>query len=293
MSTGLDGVGGIIQDRSLDKARFEPEDHPLLQNHGSPSSQPLPQTSSSRDGDDDPLRRVRVEAMVAQWNAGFFEPRGLEVTVQFTSVRTPTEGRVRGNVLQKTPPPPTLVDTQLHLAVSKGSKSKVLEALKQGDHLEALNRKGESALYRAVIKGEKSIVQILLDRGAIPSARPSGQYSALQYAASRGEKSILKLLAEKSTLEEIEEVTPAGETALYLAVQKHENGCVEVLLKCRADVNARPLGQDSMLNIAVSASQTGIVKMLLANGAFVEERVRLISFRNFYPFKAFISHLKD
>jgi len=177
---------------------------------------------------------VRIDAVISQWNFGFFGPRGLGVTVQYTNsisaaAPSPTAARrASGNVLQKPQPPTSLGETLLHQAVGRGSKSKVREALEHGDHLEALNRKGESPLYRAVARGDKSIVQILLDKGASPVSRPLGEYTPLQLAASRDRKGILKLLVEKCSAHEIEEVTPAGETALYLTVQKQYNGCIQV-----------------------------------------------------------------
>jgi len=273
---GLESEAGLgLQGLSLEKRRSRPDEaHPLPGNYSPGSlSSPTPQNH-----EDERLRRVRIGAVVAQWNEGFFEPRGLGVTLQFTGPMSPTSpgqmaARIRrSSVLQKAQPPAKLEDTPLHQAISKGSKSKVREALEQGDDLEALNKKGETPLFRAVSRDEKAIVQILLEKGANPATRPLGEKTPLQIAVSRDKKSIVKMLAEKCSLQEIEEVTPAGETALYLAVQKQLNSCIEILLEHGANLNSRPIAKESMLNVAVSASRSSIVKLLLERGAYVEER---------------------
>jgi ankyrin repeat protein len=274
---GVDSALGM-QGLSLGQGRSSETQLLLGKNPASGPSSPTPQSHSSTE--DERLRRARVGAVAAEWNEGFFEPRGLGVTIQFTDPTYPTsprspssveQRRRTSNVLQKAPPPKS-EEALLHQAITKGSKSKVREALEQGDGLEALNKKGETPLFRAVSKGEKAIAQILLDKGANPATHPLGEYSPLQYAASRDKKSILKLLVEKCNKDEIEEITPAGETALYLAVQKRYNSCIELLLEHGANLNARPIAKESMLNVAVSGSQTSIVKILLEKGAYVEER---------------------
>jgi ankyrin repeat protein len=79
--------------------------------------------------------------------------------------------------------------------------------LKKGrEDLEALNEKGETALFRAVSEGEKGIVQLLLENGANHNVREgSDRNSALYEAVYHNRKSILKLLLDKSgaAIEEI------------------------------------------------------------------------------------------
>lgn len=167
-NAGLD-MGGL----SLEKGRSRPdESRPLLGEYSAAGpSNPPPQSSGIAE--EDRLRRMRIGAVTSQWNEGFFEPRGLCITTQFTIPLSPTSPlsprpidqrrRSSSNVLQKAPPP-RLEETLLHQAVAKGSKSKVREALEQGDDLEALNKKSETPLFRAVVRNEKAIVQILLDK---------------------------------------------------------------------------------------------------------------------------------
>lgn len=274
------------------------------------------------NGETERLRRLRLNAVAAEWNEGFFDPRGLKVIVDFdkssssptistrpslrslisvqSSPSTPVTPRSpsppglipvssnltlsttnlgaitpqrTANVLQKPPPPPKPEETPLHQAVAKGSKSKVKEILKGGtDNLETPDFKGETALYRAVFRGDKSIVQLLLEKGANPAARPPGCNSPLHLSVNRDRKTILEMLLERSTKEEIEETTSTGETALYLAIQKKYSSCAKILLQHGANPQARPAGQESMLNQTVASCQTSLVQLLLEYGADVEER---------------------
>lgn len=185
------------------------------------------------------LTQVRIKAVVQEWNEGFFAPRGLNVTLQFADPRlsprypySPSGIGAAQNILHNEVCPTSPSESLLHQAVAKGRRSKVRDALERGEPLDTLNRKGETPLYKAVLKDEKAIVQMLLGKGANPALRPQGEYTPLQHAASRDKKSILKMLAEKCTLEEIDDLTPAGETALYLAVQKQFTGSVEVRSTC-------------------------------------------------------------
>ncbi|KAG9240334.1 ankyrin repeat-containing domain protein [Calycina marina] len=144
---------------------------------------------------------------------------------------------------------------------------------RQSRDAEPLSKKCETPLFRAVQRDERGIVYILLDKGANPAFYPPGEHTPpLQYAAFPDRKSVVKMLIERCTLGEIEDVTPAGETALYLAVQKGYNGSVEILLKAGANINTSPLAKPSILNVAVSAGQLSVVKLLLEKGAFLEER---------------------
>lgn len=149
------------------------ETRPLMENYSSSSSSALPSRNVGTVNDER-LRRLRIDTVTAQWNEGFFEPRGLCITMQLTSqinTNTPISPttsheqsrRASSNILPKAPPP-QYQETLLHQAVGKGSKSKVRDALAQGDDLEALNKKYETALFRAVVRNEKVIAQILLDK---------------------------------------------------------------------------------------------------------------------------------
>ncbi|KAG0650391.1 Ankyrin-3 [Hyphodiscus hymeniophilus] len=219
-------------------------------------------------------RRIRIEAVTNQWNEGFFRPRGLEVlinTVDITSPLASTSRRSSTNVLQKRPPQ-LLEETPLHQACAKGKKSQVREALaNHSNDIDALNKKGQTALFVAVNRGDKDIVQLLLDHNADPTCRPPDSDSNIHVAVYNDRKSILKLLLARSTVG-LEERNAKDETPLCVAVNRRHTSCIEALLDFGANPNARPIGKDSMLNVVVSSDQKSIAKLLLQRGVDVEER---------------------
>lgn len=258
-------MGGL----HLSNSRSRDQSCPLLGNRPGPST-------GGQVREAERLRRVRIEAVAAQWNEGFFGPRGLEVLIDINNWRPPvpvetTPRCSSSNVLQKRPPP-ELEEGLLHKAVADRKKSHVKLLLdKGGEDLEALNKKGETVLFKAVSRGDKGIVQLLLDNNANPLARPEGSDSPLHLAVQNDKKTILKMLLEKSTVG-IEETNSKGETPLYVACRKRQTSCIEVLLDHGANPNARPLGQESMLNMSVTGDYKSIAKLLLQIGVDIEER---------------------
>ena len=147
--------GGTLR---LSESRSRDQSRPLLEI--------APGMSSGRqDRKFERLRRVRIEAVTSQWNEGFFEPRGLEILVDIVNLASPaieTSRRSSSNVLQKRPPP-LMEETLLLQACAKGKKSQVRELLDKGNEdIEAINKKGQTALFIAVSRGDKDVVQILV-----------------------------------------------------------------------------------------------------------------------------------
>lgn len=261
--TGVD-MGGC----RLGKSSTRDQSRPLLGNRPGSST-----STGAQNRETDRSRRIRIEAVAAQWNEGFFGPRGLEVLIDINNWTPPVlvETAPPRNVLQKRPPP-EFEEGLLHKAVSDRKKSHVKLLLeKGGEDMEALNKKGETVLFRAVSRGDKDIVQLLLDNGAHPLARPEGSDSPLHIAVQNDKKTILKFLLGKSRVG-IEEPNSKGETPLYVACRKHHTSCMEVLLENGANPNARPIGQESMLNLSVTGDHKNIAKLLLQRGVDIEER---------------------
>ncbi|KAL2072969.1 hypothetical protein VTL71DRAFT_10293 [Oculimacula yallundae] len=249
--------------RSTDQSR------PLL--GGSSGLGPASQLQGAQSREQERLRRVRIEAVSSQWNEGFFAPRGLQIIINVNGPPTTSPAdpvlprRSISNVLQKRPPPEA-EETLLHQAVGKWKKLHVRQVLDKGtEDLEALNKKIETVLFRAVSKGDKDIVQLLLEYGADPRARPPGAESPLHIAAGNDKKTILKYLVDMRSVD-LEEVNAKGETPLYVAVLKRNKDCIDVLLNAGANPNARPLGQDSMLSIAVANDSKTAVKSIAKSG---------------------------
>jgi hypothetical protein len=251
----------------LTNSRSSDQSRPLLGDRPGPST-------GGQDRELERLWQVRIESVTNQWNLGFFGPRGLEVLVDIINIASPiveTSRRSPSNVLQKRIPP-QLEETLLHQACAKGKKSRVRELLDKGNEdIEALNKKGQTALCVAVSRGDKDIVQLLLDHNADPTARPPDSDSNIHVAVCHDRKSILRLLLAKSRVG-LEERNSKDETPLWVALQRRHNSCIEALLGAGANPIARPIGKDSMLNVVVSGDEKSIAKLLLQRGVDVEER---------------------
>ena len=256
-----------IKHLRLSSSRSRDQSRPLLGNRPGPST-------GGQDRELERLWRVRIESVANQWNLGFFGPRGLEVLFDIINTASPpieTSRRASSNLLQKRIPP-QLEETLLHQACAKGKKSRVREVLDKGNEdIEALNKNGQTALFVAVARGDKDIVQLLLDHNADPTARPPDSESNIHVAVVHDRKSILRLLLAKSRVG-LEERNSKDETPLWVALQKRHNSCIEALLDAGANPMARPIGKDSMLNVAVSGDEKSIAKLLLQRGVDVEER---------------------
>jgi len=287
-NAGLDIAGPI-----LSNSRSRDQSHPLLRDTSQNYS------AGKQDRELERLRQLRIEAVKAQWNEGFFRRRGLEVLIKITNITppTPVEGKPRSgslNTLQKRPPPQA-EESLLHLAVAKGKRSQVKSLLeKGGEDIEALNKQGETCLFKAVCRGDKDIVQLLLEHGADPTERPPGAESNLHIASFQGNKKVLKLLIDKSQ-GRLEGLNSRGETPLYVALQGRHTSCIEILLEAGANPNARPPGKDSMLHITITNNSKSIAKLLLQKGVNVEELKggETPLYRGAYPsppFKTILTH---
>ena len=254
----------------LDNQKSRPEDfYPLIGNKDrSKTDMKIP--GYRNIGEKNRLRRVRIEAVATQWNAGFFEPRGLRVVVDITDTVAlhqveSSAPLASGNVLERSPQPAELVETPLHRAVASRNKVWVRQLLEKGqEDLEARNKKGETPLFRAVLKGDKAVVQMLLDKGANPQTRPVGQDSMLNLAVLGGHSSIVKLLLEKDT-RNVEERNKDGESPLCRSVAKGDSSMVKLLLDHGATAAVRTAKGETPLSVAVSRGDTSIVSLLLAD----------------------------
>jgi hypothetical protein len=261
---------GIVEAQENDEMSYSAFGRPRTLHESRPllGTEPRPSTEEP-DREKKRLRQARIEAVVLQWNYGFFRPRGLEIVLEDINSVLPNSAP---NIPRKQPPL-KLEDTLLHRAVRDRKKSHVKLLLeKGGENLEAINSKGETVLYKAVSRGDKDIVKLLLDGGADPTSRPSHEADPpLHVAVSNDRKSILKMLLETSRVG-IDEPNAKDETPLYIACRRRLTSCIEILLEHGANPNWRPYGQESMLNMSVSSDYKSIAKILLQKGVDVEEK---------------------
>ncbi|KPI35032.1 putative ankyrin repeat protein [Cyphellophora attinorum] len=233
-----------------------------------PSKSSQPHAGISRS-ESPALRALRVEAVLAEWNAGFFEPRGVKLLALF-SEDLPSDGD----------------DTPLHKAISRGRTSEVRLLLDHGSQaINSRNRKGETPLYRAVYQRDTSMVEMLLARGADPDARPPHKDSCIYTAVKRDDTSTVTMLLGTNRVG-LDEITENGETALYRAVTHFQRRITQLLLDAGASVHVRPTGKNTMLEVAVSQHESDLFKTILEKGADPNERNR----NGDTPLSLFLSH---
>jgi ankyrin repeat protein len=203
------------------------------------------------------LLAIRTQAVLREWNAGFFEPRGLKIFALPSEEFSSDDN-----------------DTPLHQAVSRGKKSEVRLLLDHSSQIiDARNKKGETPLFRAVSQGETSIVEMLLEKDANPNARPPQGNSCIFTAVRRDDTKILTMLLGTQEVG-LDEITPTGESALYYAVSQGQRKNAQLLLDAGASPHVRPVGKDTLLDLAVSRSDSALFRSILESGADPNQRNR-------------------
>jgi ankyrin repeat protein len=116
----------------------------------------------------------------------------------------------------------------LHLA-AESDKPDMVELLikNQGFTLDAVDKEGGATpLMVAVDKGHQGAVEKLLQLGASPSLIDDRGKTPLMRAVANANPAVLKALLSKMTLEQVNVLDKAGDTALHAAIRK---GRVEVV----------------------------------------------------------------
>jgi ankyrin repeat protein len=187
-------------------------------------------------------------------------------------------------------------------SVPRGSRTPLLEAVMRGDieqtrtwiargeNVNAANEYGQRPLGLAVRCGNLELVELLLAHGADVNAKCEADSSTpLHMAAEQGWKSIAKLLiAHGAELEGEDKLgrTPAERAlkadqrkmvrllaayrsgvTIHVAAYLGEIDTVKRLLKERVTVDAKDADGQSALEYAAREGHTGIVELLLAEGA--------------------------
>lgn len=165
-------------------------------------------------------------------------------------------------------------DTQemcdLFFAVQRGNVSKVEAILKE--HPERI--KGtfgrKPFLYEAAENGNTNMISVLLKHGADIEVRYfQANFSPLCIAIHNGHKTAVQLLLENKT--NVEGIYHSGRTPLFLCTTKE---MIELLVKYKANVDARDVLKRTPLHWAVRGANVEAVETLLQNGADAEARDR-------------------
>ena len=159
----------------------------------------------------------------------------------------------------------------LMVAVQTGNIRKIGLILDAGPDLMTQSPDGHSALSIAARRGSAQIVQDLLKRGATPDM-PNGIAPIAQAAASGSHNSVLALL-EAGANPDLPGL--GGKTALMTAATIGNGPIVDLLLKRKADPNARSAEDGSTaLMWAANAGRIEMVQRLLAAGARISIKAK-------------------
>jgi ankyrin repeat protein len=130
----------------------------------------------------------------------------------------------------------------------------------------------ESPLITAAREGRLRAVRFLLDKGAKINVTSGGK-TALHSAAQTGNRAMLELLLERGA--DVNARDGSEVTALHYAARDGFLSIVELLLKYKADAGARNSkmnGEETPLHLAAKAGHTATVKILVVNGANVNDK---------------------
>lgn len=131
---------------------------------------------------------------------------------------------------------------------------------------------GQTALHIASIYGHESIVNYLLVNNAVTSVQDSSGATPLHEAVRYGNLDIAKLLLSAGA--DVNAKDNLGKTPIMLILPKDKiNETYELLIKYRADLKQKDMYGDTVLHTAAMMRiDTGLMAMLLSNGADINER---------------------
>jgi ankyrin repeat protein len=182
--------------------------------------------------------------------------------------------------------------TQLQRAIEGGDSIRTRDLIALGADVNWIDRRDESVLLSAVYSGDVGMVRLVLDgRAQVDLGNDSSGVTPLELAASRGHHDIVKTLLEAGAKHGRALECAAWQGHAAVMTQLYELGCtqlptlhaparenhpaaVELLLKWKADVNARDHRGWTPLMCAASQGHVWIVRGLLAAKADVNAQTR-------------------
>ncbi len=119
------------------------------------------------------------------------------------------------------------------------------------------NQFGESALMYVALLGDTARAQKLIARGA--KVNKEG-WTPLQYASTKGQAPMVKLLLANGALPN--EISPEGNTALFMAVQTESLETVQLLINAGADPTASNLKAQDSIDMARLKGKDALARAL-------------------------------
>jgi ankyrin repeat protein len=141
--------------------------------------------------------------------------------------------------------------------------------IERGADVNAVNKRGESALWQAIQGSRHDVVEALVQAGADVNRRTRNGTTPLGYAANGRHWSMLTTLARSNRLANVDAVNCDGRTALWLALsdlRQDARDAATALICAGADIDLYCDGKTLLQAVAYSGN-TGYLSLLLAAGA--------------------------
>jgi ankyrin repeat protein len=185
--------------------------------------------------------------------------------------------------------------TPLHLLAEQGKVEAAEALLKHGAEIDARDKWGKTPLHYASEYGQADMVEFLLEKGAAINARDERGMTAINRAVQpdfsaprEARKKCVELLIPKGADYTISDAVWLGDSAkveqllknnpslansavLLIAVKEKHANVAELLIKSGADLDANLFGTP-LLHISANGGNIGVVKVLLDNGADINQR---------------------
>lgn len=152
---------------------------------------------------------------------------------------------------------------------SVGDVNEILELLRQGGDVNAVDHDGDSVLYYAVTNRNLHIAEMLLDHGADPDLAGANG-TPVRFASDKGWVDILDLLLRRGA--DASGADATGITAAMLAAGGAKNDVLLLLDRHGADFGEVDADGDTVLFYAVSRGHVGTAELLISAGAAADPR---------------------
>jgi ankyrin repeat protein len=159
--------------------------------------------------------------------------------------------------------------TPLYWAIDNEAKVRLL--IEHGADVNAKTVEGRTPVYQAAMLGDGTgVLQLLLDKGGAADTKTLTGMTPLMVAAGRANVEAMRLLIRNKA--DVNARNSAGSTVLMDAAQTGSVEAVRMLLDKGIDVNAKTKKNETALAYAATAGVEENVKLLLDRGAEVNVR---------------------
>ncbi|MCD6035426.1 MAG: uncharacterized protein K0R63_1167 [Rickettsiales bacterium] len=169
------------------------------------------------------------------------------------------------------------LNKKLFKAVTAGDFENVKTLCNQGADPNAVDSSGDTVLYFAVSSGNLEFVKYLIAQGAAPNAVINGHGTVLHVAAGTGRLALARCLVEGGADPNV--VNGCKYTVLHYAIRyaiKTGNlDVVKYFIEHGADLNAVNAWKDTVLHCTADLEDLSLLKLLLAAGAFLPQKVAI------------------